>query len=142
MASVYRDIMYIPIPISNNRPHMSMLKRAAQFAPFAALTGFGATIIEAGRLTANKVDLCEDMRDEIDYKLSVISEHIEDCPTVTITYFLPDQRKAGGAYLTHTGEIISLDDFNKEIILSDGSIIPIANIRNIEGNIFDVYYMD
>ncbi len=127
-------------------PHMSLYDRAAQFAPFAALTGYEDMIAEEGRLTSSEITLEESQSDIINQKLSVIAEAIEKgtFPTVTITYFVPDSKKAGGEYITITEKIKKIDTAKNIIILVESKDfsrlnlkIPIENITNICGELID-----
>ena len=101
----YDDMIGLGHPISKTHPPMARGKRAAQFAPFDALTGFGEAIYEAGRETEEKLELSEDMIEMIDAKLAVIEQHIKEQPSISVTYFLPDDKKAGGRYVTVSGNV-------------------------------------
>ena len=105
MSDKYDDIIHLPHHVSKTRPQMPALDRAAQFAPFAALTGHGAAIAEAGRLTEQKRELAEHEQAALNEALGRIQEQSGKHPIVTILYFMPDERKAGGAYLSATGEV-------------------------------------
>ena len=105
MTETYDDIIYLPHHVSKRHPQMSLYNRAAQFAPFAALTGYEEAIIETARLTAPKVDMMEDNQQLLDRKLVLLSHSLREQPTVSITYFQPDKKKSGGQYLTITGVI-------------------------------------
>ena len=118
---------------------MARIKRAAQFASFDALTGFGAAIHEAGRETENKKELSEDEIYMINARLAVIEQHIKEEPGVAITYFLPDTKKTGGRYVTVSGNIRKLDGTGHRIIMADGTSIPIDDVRFIEGSLFNAY---
>ena len=96
----YNDIIDLPHHISTTRPRMSMLDRAAQFSPFAALTGYDAAIKETGRLTGQRIELTEECRAVLDRKQQVLLENLAEHPEVSVTYFVPDERKSGGAYVT------------------------------------------
>ena len=132
----YDDIIGLEHPISKTHPPMARIKRAAQFAPFDALTGFGEAIYEAGRETEEKLELSEDMIEMIDAKLAVIEQHIKEQPSISVTYFLPDDKKAGGRYVTVSGNVQKLDGMEHIMVLADGTRIPIEKIRYIEGEIF------
>jgi len=118
---------------------VAKIKRAAQFVAFDALTEFGAAINEAGRVTEEKLELSEDMIDMINARLAVIGQHIKENPNVAITYFLPDGKKAGGRYMTVTGNVKKLDELKCAIIMADKTKIPIADVRYIDGGLFRLY---
>jgi len=115
---------------------MSLYNRAAQFAPFAALTGYEEAIIETARLTAPKVDMMEDNQQLLDRKLALLSYSLREQPTVSITYFQPDKKKTGGQYLTITGVIKCIRDSERVILMADGKRVSIDTIINIDGDIF------
>ena len=118
---------------------MARIKRAAQFAPFDALTGFGAAIKETERETEEKKELSEDEIDMINARLAVIEQHIKEQPNITVTYFLLDEKKAGGRYVTVSDNVRMLDGAGHRIIMADGTSIPIDDFRFIEGSLFDAY---
>lgn len=101
----YEDIINLPHHVSSKRPQMPMLDRAAQFSPFAALTGYDDAIHETARLTNNKVDLSEEEKETLDRKQQILSEKLSNHPALTITYFVPDAKKSGGAYVTISGNL-------------------------------------
>ena len=115
---------------------MSLYNRAAQFAPFAALTGYEEAIIETARLTAPKVDMMEDNQQLLDRKLALLSRSLREQPTVSITYFQPDKKKTGGQYLTITGVIKCIRDSERVILMADGKRVSIDTIISIDGDIF------
>ena len=127
----YDDILYLPQPVSRRRSRMSNYDRAAQFSPFAALTGFDATIEEAGRLTDRRIELDEAEKELLNEKLQEILEHIDAQPQVTITHFVYDQRKAGGAYISTTGRVKKIDTYSRAILFTDGTAIPVSEIVGI-----------
>lgn len=128
------DILYRNHPTSKKHPRMSNMNRAAQFAPFAALTGYEESIEETARLTDSRIELSEDEIEELNAKLNFIQEHIKERPEVTITYFQPDEIKEGGAYITVTGRVRRLDEWFKIMVMYDAEI----NIRDISTiKIFD-----
>ena len=135
----YDDMIGLEHPISKTHPPMARIKRAAQFAPFDTLTGFGAAINEAGRETEEKLELSEDMIDMINARLSGIEQHIKEQPNIAVTYFIPDNKKAGGRYVTVSGNIRKLDGTGHRIIMADGTRIPIEDVRFIEGSLFNAY---
>jgi len=129
----YDDIINMPHHKSAKHPQMSMINRAAQFSPFAALTGHGEAIKETARLTDERVELDESVKAAIDERLQYIEENIKSKPTATVTYFEPDERKEGGEYVTVTGKVKKIDSAANCIIMTNGMIIPICEIFNIEG---------
>ena len=128
----YDDIIDLPHHVSPNRRRMSNTERGAQFSPFAALTGYEAAVEEAARSTDGKKELTEEMKAIIDAKIQAISEHPDAEPEVTITYFKPDERKEGGAYVRVTGAVKEIDRIGKTIVLTDHTEIPMEQIREIE----------
>ena len=136
MTETYNDIIHLPHHVSKRHPQMSLYNRAAQFAPFAALTGYEEAIIETARLTAPKVDMMEDNQQLLDRKLALLSRSLREQPTVSITYFQPDKKKSGGQYLTVTGVIKSIRDSERVILMADGKRVSIDTIINIDGDIF------
>lgn len=128
----YDDIINLPHHVSPNRRRMSNVERGAQFSPFAALTGYEAAVEEAARLTDGKKELTEEMKAIIDAKIQAISEHPDAEPQVTITYFKPDERKEGGAYVRVTGAVKEIDRLGKTIVLTGNTRIPMEQIREID----------
>lgn len=133
---MYDDIINLPHHVSATRPQMSMMDRAAQFSPFAALTGYDAAIKETGRLTDKKIMLDEETLNILNMKFQILVDNLFDEPEVTFTYFKPDERKAGGAYIEVTGIVKKVDDFERQIVMQNGMKIPMDDILNIEGDIF------
>ncbi len=134
----YDDIINLPHHQSATRPHMSNYDRAAQFAPFAALTGYDDAVKETARLTDKKVELDEYSKDALNERLNMIQDAIDEQPEVSITYFLPDKKKSGGAYVTATDHVKKIDEYENTVLLQDGTKIPIADIAEIVGDIFGV----
>lgn len=132
----YDDIIGLPHHVSATRPRMSMIDRAAQFSPFQALTGYGAAIQETGRLTDRKIELSEDERIVLDMKQQILLDNIRERPDVSITYFIPDERKDGGSYVTVTGNVKKIDDYQRLLILTDRAQIPLE-IVDIESELFN-----
>lgn len=130
--SKYDDIINLPHHQSKTHPHMSVSDRAAQFAPFAALTGYGDAIRETERLTDRKIELSETQIAELDYRLGELFSRIDEKPKVTITYFVADERKAGGKYVTHSGELLNIDESNRVLCLEDGTKITLKDIIEIK----------
>jgi len=115
---------------------MSMLDRAAQFSPFAALTGYDAAIRETGRRTEQRIELDEDAKAVLSDRLRLLHAHLEESPTVQITYFVPDACKEGGAYVTVTGCVRVIDLHRRVLRMADGSAIPMGELLRIEGELF------
>ena len=134
----YDDIVDLPHHVSSTRPQMSMQDRAAQFSPFAALTGYDAAISETARLTDKKIELSEDAQESLDLKMAAIRSQLSSHPLVTIVYFVPDELKDGGAYLTHTGQIKRIDDIERTIIMIDGTKIPFDDVFDLNGDTISV----
>ena len=136
MTDNYDDIIHLPRHVSKRHPQMSLYNRAAQFAPFAALTGYGAAIAETARQTSPKIEMMEDDRQLMDRKLSILSSHLEEDPTISITFFQPDSRKSGGHYLTITGIVKTIRTNERIIIMKDRKKISIDAIVGLEGELF------
>ena len=131
--SRYDDIIDHPHYRSVKRPHMSTTDRAAQFSPFAALTGYDDAVEEAARLTSGRIELDESEKEVINERLSFIRDSLPDSPPVDITYYVQDERKSGGAYITATGRVQRIDPVTRAVRMDDGHIIPIDDIFGIEG---------
>ena len=127
----YDDIIDLPRPKSKHEP-MPMSDRAAQFSPFAALTGYGDAIDETARLTDARIELSDEERAELDYKQQYLATL--DAPTVTVTYFVPDERKSGGAYVTHTGALKRIDEVERAMVFADGTRVDMDEVVGIELN--------
>lgn len=119
--SKYDSIMNLPHHVSKIRPQMPMSDRAAQFAPFAALAGYDSAIKETGRLTDERIELDEEALTALDMKYQLLMDAFDDAPEVTVTYFRPDERKAGGKYVSATGVVKKVDDFERRITMQDGA---------------------
>lgn len=130
----YDDIISLPRPSSARHPPMLMGDRAAQFSPFAALTGHGAAIEEAARLTDQKIELTEDEKAVLDQKLRLL---LETGAEGRFTWFLPDAKKEGGAYTGAVGRIKRIDPLAGQIVLTGGTTIPMEDILEIETEIID-----
>jgi len=136
MSGPYDDIINLPHHVSATRPQMPSANRAAQFSPFAALTGYDAAIEETGRLTDERIELDEHTIDALNMKMSILADAISDHPKISVTYFRPDERKAGGAYVTVTGAVKKIDDYEGVIVLMNGKKIKIEDILDIECELF------
>ena len=135
----YDDIINLPHPEPTIRPRMAMENRAAQFSPFAALTGYDEATREEARLVDIKQELSEDMKDMLDAKLAIIEQHIKEQPEISVTYFQPDEKKTGGRYKTVSGNVKKLDGVEHVIIMADGTKIPIGDVRLIGGDLFRLF---
>lgn len=131
MLDRYQDMLDLPRPPSPSHAPMRRRDRAAQFAPFAALTGFGGVIRETGRLTDRRVELGESDRAELERTLNFLDSQEEEHPAVQVAYFLPDARKEGGAYVTVTGRLKRIDQTKGMLLLQEGTQIPIRDIRSV-----------
>lgn len=131
----YDDIIDLPHPTSTKHPRMPLADRAAQFSPFAALTGHEAAIHETARLTDRRIELDEDEKTALDRKLRLITEHLAERPAVRITYFQADQRKDGGSYEIAEGSMKKVDEIARMVVLTDGRRIPIEDIYEIESGL-------
>ena len=128
----YADIIDHPHHRSPSHPHMSQCDRAAQFSPFAALTGYDAAVEETARLTDTKLEMTEDKKQMLDEKIHLLLDAADHPPVVRITYFIPDIRKEGGSYETVTGRIRSLDLYSGHLVLTDKRAIPLADLWDLE----------
>lgn len=137
MNTPYDDILHLPHHVSEKHPSMSRLDRAAQFSPFAALTGYEAAVEETARLTDRRIELDEGEKEAIDHRLMLLQERLPEPTEVTITYFVPDKKKTGGAYVSVSGTVKKIDDYERMVILRDGTNIPIDDILHINGELFD-----
>ena len=128
MSGIYDDIIDLPHHVSPSRSRMSSSDRAAQFAPFSALTGYGATVKEVERITQDQIILDDEKIEKINRKLQYIADHLDEELIVKITYFAPDLKKNGGTYISSKGRIENIDEYARCVLLSDGINIPINNI--------------
>ena len=128
----YDDIIDLPHHVSKTRQRMSMIDRAAQFSPFAALVGYEEAVEETARLTDKKIELTEESKLSISEKLRTVSENAEDEMTVRITYFVPDKKKEGGEYVTALGAVKYIDEYDRIVIMADKTVIPIDQIWDVE----------
>lgn len=135
----YNDIINMPRHISKKYKQMSIAERSAQFAPFAALTGYEDEINETARIVDRKIELDEYEREIIDAKIKIIKENIKNKPLIVVTYFVEDLVKQGGSYVCVKDNIKKIDEYNKILVLNK-SIIKIDNIISIDSDIFLNYY--
>lgn len=136
----YDDILYLPHPTSRRHPQMPLQDRAAQFAPFAALTGHDEAVKETARLTDSYIELEEGQRERLDRRLLLLlkamGENPGQEPVITVTCFKPDEKKDGGAYVPVCGRVKKVDGYRREILLKDGTVLPMGNIIAMEGDVF------
>jgi hypothetical protein len=135
----YDDIISLPHHVSSTRPHMTLLNRAAQFSPFAALTGYEDEVHECARLTDARINLDENAVSFLDEKLQILQMHLSEHPTVTFTYFLPDTQKSGGSYEVVTKSLKTIDSIDGKVIFLDKTSIPIQDIIEIRSNLFQEF---
>ena len=130
----YEDIIHLPRPVSKNHPPMPLRDRAAQFMPFAALTGYDARILESARLTEEAADLSEDLQMELNETMAQVRAELQGGrqPQVTVTYFRPDEKKAGGAYIVKEGAVKKTDPYTGTMLFTDGTEIPLSGIFEME----------
>lgn len=128
----YDDIIDLPRPVSPCRCPMSSFDRAAQFSPFAALTGFEAAIEETGRLTDSKIELGEDGRAMLDEVMARLRQELPGQPEITVTWFVYDECKAGGRYVTCRGKAKRLDEYGGVLLLADGTAVPTKEILHLQ----------
>lgn len=132
----YEDIIGLPHHISPTRTHMPLIDRAAQFSPFAALTGYDAAVKETARLTERRIELDASSRALLDEKINMVKEQMSDHPEIRITYFLPDTKKQGGSYIETVGQIRKIDEYTREIVMMDRAQIPLDDVIALEGELF------
>ena len=130
----YSDIINLSRPVSK-RPRMSLEQRSAQFAPFAALTGYEGQVKETARLTNKKIEINEELKEILNKKIQLIQGKIKEQPQIEITYFIPDSKKEGGRYETICNAIQKIDMYTNEIIMLDGTRIDIDDIIDIQGKL-------
>lgn len=136
----YDDIIHLAHHVSKKHPKMPFMNRAAQFSAFAALDGYEAAIKETSRLTDAFIELDEYQKEYLDKQLLLIREHLKDTPKIEVTYFKPDEKKNGGAYLTFCGHVKYIDEYNRRILFTDKTALLIEHIYSISGELF--YNMD
>ena len=130
----YDDIINLPHYVSEERPHMPRSARAAQFAPFAALTGYDEEINETARLTDSRAEIDEYVKYTLNIKLVMLKERINEQPQARITYFVADSLKSGGKYVTVSGTVKKIDEFRRTVLMTCGTEIPIDDIYEIESD--------
>ena len=133
----YEDIVNLSPHISKKHPQPTMLERAARFAPFAAITGYEEMVLEEARVTEERIELSEGAKAALNKKLSILKDNLSRSPEVTVTYFEPDQRKAGGAYLTFSGVVRRVDEHQHLIQMMNGKLIFMDEIYELESELFE-----
>lgn len=123
MTDKYNDIIHLPHPTSPRHPRMAVSARAAQFSPFAALNGHESAIAETARLTQQQIELTEDKKNELDRKMLRLRPLLPHHPQLTLTYFVPDCHKSGGAYVTYTGNLRRIHPIDHTLYFTDGTIV-------------------
>ena len=136
----YQDIINLPRHVSKTRPKMEISDRAAQFAPFSALTGYESAINETARYTDTKIIIDEETQNIVNLKQRLLKERISEGFEVSITYFKKDEKKDGGMYVKISGTVKKIDEYKKIILLTDGRKIPIEDIFEIESDLFNKYF--
>ena len=136
MSGKYDDIIDLPHHVSKKHPPMPMEDRAAQFSPFAALTGYGDAVKETARLTDKKLEMDEEKLTKLNTEFAILKDSLLLEPEVTVTYFVPDERKSGGRYVDINGKAKRIDEFDRLLILDDGRRIPLDDIISIESELF------
>lgn len=136
MTGKYDDILRLPHHVSASRKPMSMTARAAQFAPFAALSGYDAEVREAGRLTDQPIESDEYEQEALNARLQLLAHHLQEKWTVSAVYFQPDESKEGGAYVTLTGTVRKICVAERRLILTDGAVIPLDGLIALDGEPF------
>jgi hypothetical protein len=136
MKTPYDDIIRLPHHVSQNHPQMSMHDRAAQLAPFAALTGYEAAVGETARQTTERRELDPQEAEELNHRLAALIARLPERPEVTIEYFVPDERKTGGAYVTVTGRVRHVSVPEQTLVMEDGTEIPLDEVVSLIGGLF------
>ena len=133
----YDGIIDLPHHVSPKRSPMTRVNRAAQFSPFAALTGYEDAVSETARLTDAKIELTEESRAELDRKQQKLAEMLHEHPTVTVTYFLPDSKKCGGSYQTVTAPLRGVDSVERLLRLGNGNSISLDDILDLQSDVLE-----
>lgn len=132
----YEDIVNLPRHISKVHPQATMADRAARFSPFAAISGYEDMVKEAARVTEERIDITDATKELLNEKLNMIIEFLDEEPEVAITYFEPDKKKDGGAYISITGTVKRIDEYERIVLMSDDKKIRIEEIYAIESDLF------
>lgn len=139
MTGKYDDMLQLPHHVSASRKPMAITARAAQFAPFAALSGYDAEVQEAGRLTDRPIEPDEYEKEAMNARLRLLARHFREEWVVSLVFFQPDERKAGGAYVTRTGTVKKLYETERLLTLTDGTVIPLDDLIALDGEEFAAY---
>lgn len=139
MTGKYDDMLQLPHHVSARRKPMAITARAAQFAPFAALSGYDAEVQEAGRLTDRPIEPDEYEKEAMNARLQLLARHFREEWVVSLVFFQPDERKAGGAYVTRTGTVKKLYETERLLTLTDGTVIPLDDLIALDGEEFAAY---
>lgn len=139
MTGKYDDMLQLPHHVSASRKPMAITARAAQFAPFAALSGYDAEVQEAGRLTDRPIEPDEYEKEAMNARLQLLARHFREEWVVSLVFFQPDERKAGGAYVTRTGTMKKLYETERLLTLTDGTVIPLDDLIALDGEEFAAY---
>lgn len=132
MNGIYDDIKHLTRPQYDDLPPMSMHDRAAQFSPFAALVGYDDAVAETARLVGDRIELTEDEMNELNTTLNRLLDSLDEQPKISVTYFVPDERKSGGSYVEKVGTVRIFDSYSHELVFKDKSRINIQDIIIIE----------
>ena len=132
MTGPYDDMLNLPHPTSARHPRMSLSDRAAQFAPFAALSGHSAALVETARLTDRRLELDEDQKAALDLKQQMLMDRIDEHPDVAVTWFQPDGKKDGGRYVTTTGRLKRIDEVERVLVMEDKTTVPLDDVISID----------
>ena len=136
----YDDMIDLPHHVSTRHPQMSLLNRAAQFSPFAALTGHEDAVKETARLTDSFIEREEEQTELLNRRMQLLLSHMAGrghrTPEIEVVYFRPDPVKSGGAYITYSGKVKKIDGYRREILFADGTVIPMEHIFSMEGALF------
>lgn len=136
-TSRYDDIIHLPHHVSKTHPPMDNIDRAAQFSPFAALTGYDDAIAETARLTDSRIELSETDMDRLNLKWQLVTEHISERPAITITYFVPDSKKEGGKYVSVSGCVKIINEYEQTVTMTDGRTISLPEVIRLDGTLFN-----
>lgn len=132
MTGPYDDMLNMPHPTSMRHSQMSRSDRAAQFAPFAALSGHSAALVETARLTERRIELDEDVKAALDLKQQMLMDRIDEHPDVAVTWFQPDGKKDGGRYVTTTGRLKRIDEVERVLVMEDKTTVPLDDVISID----------